>query len=77
MNSYQSFINILTQKWMLLFLLLKTVQLKNSDFSSKNGFLLRKSKVIVIWDKQAVAKDMGQIQPRKRGSFSVLFYREK
>lgn len=77
MNSYQSFISILTQKWMLLFLLLKTVQLKNSDFSSKNGFLLRKSKVIVIWDKQAVAKDMGQIQPRKRGSFSVLFYREK
>lgn len=77
MSSYQSFINILTQKWMLLFLLLKTVQLKNSDFSSKNGFLLRKSKVIVIWDKQAVAKDMGQIQPRKRGSFSVLFYREK
>lgn len=77
MSSYQSFINILTQKWMLLFLLLKTVHLKNSDFSSKNGFLLRKSKVIVIWDKQAVAKDMGQIQPRKRGSFSVLFYREK
>lgn len=39
--------------------------------------LLRNSRGIVIWDKQPVAKDMGQIQPRKRGSFSVLFYKEK
>ena len=45
-------------------------------FQVKMG-LLRNSRGIVIWDKQAVAKDMGQIQPRKRGSFSVLFYREK
>lgn len=38
MDSYQSFINILTQKLMLQFLLLKTVHLKNSNFSSKNMF---------------------------------------
>ena len=38
--------------------------------------LLRNSRGIVIWDKQPVAKDMGQIQPRKRGSFSVLFIKK-
>ena len=45
-------------------------------FQVKMG-LLRNSRGIVIWDKQAVAKDMGQIQPRKRGSSSVLFDREE